>query len=100
MLELEGVPYAQGADLVGRIWQVLHEKSYALDAAIEHKIKVAKEFQTLAENGDTERTAKADAEVQPIRAAAFQEVRQMLRFHLLVCIDRTGAATSGDTFTL
>ena len=84
--------YAQASDCLGGIWQVMHEKAYALDAELEKRIQVANNFKTLAEGGDTERTVKSDIVAEPIRAAAFQEARALLRLHLLGCLDRTCAA--------
>lgn len=92
LLQLEGVPYAQGSDLLGSLWQALHEKAYALDAELARKIKVANDFKALAESGDTTRTTKDDIVQQPINVATLQEARSLLRFHLLGCIDNTGAA--------
>jgi len=92
LLQLEGVPYAQGSSLLGGLWQALHEKAYALDAELVRKIKVANDFKALAESGDHTRTTKDDIAQQPINAATLQEARSLLRFHLLGCIDNTGAA--------
>lgn len=92
LLQLEGVPYAQGSSLLGGLWQALHEKAYALDAELARKIQVANNFKALAESGDHERTTKDDIVQQPINAATLQEARSLLRFHLLGCIDNTGAA--------
>ena len=93
LLSLENVPYMQGASLLGGLWQSVHQKAYALDAELKRKIEVSNSFKALAESGDTERTAKSDIITEPIRAAALQEARSLLRFHLLGCIDRTSAAT-------
>ena len=92
LLQLEGVPYAQGSSLLGGLWQALHEKAYALDAELARKIKVANNFKALAESGDHTRTTKDDIVQQPINVATLQEARSLLRFHLLGCIDNTGAA--------
>ena len=92
MLQICGVPKMQGLELVGGIWQAIREKSYELDAALEAKIKAANHLKTLAENGDNERTVKSDIVAEAIRAHALNEARQMLRFHLLGCIDNTEAA--------
>lgn len=83
--------YAQASDLIGGIWQSVREKAYELDAELERRIKAANDFKALAESGDTERTTKSDIEAEPIRAAALQEARMLLRFHLLGRIDQTGA---------
>lgn len=91
LLQLEGVSHEQGASLLGGLWQSLHEKAYALDAELERKIKAADDFKALAESGDTKRVVASDVIAEPIRAAALQEARSLLRFHLLGCIDNTGA---------
>lgn len=81
----------QAEGLLGGIWQVLHEKAYALDAELERRIKVASDFKALAEVGDAERTAKDDITLQSSRMAVLQEARSLLRLYLLGCIDRTEA---------
>jgi hypothetical protein len=91
LLQLEGVPYGPGSSLLGGLWQALHEKAYALDAELARKIKVANDFKALAETGDHTRTTKDDITLQANRVAALQEARLLLRFHILSCIDRTGA---------
>lgn len=92
LLQSEGIPFEQGSSLLGGLWQALHTKAYALDDELARKIKVANDFKALAESGDTTRTTKDDALKQPINAATLQEARSLLRFHLLGCIDNTGAA--------
>lgn len=92
LLQLEGVPYAQGSSLLGGLWHALHEKAYALDAELARKIKVANDFKVLAEKGDRTRVATIDTIAEPIRAHALQEARALLRLHLLGSIDNTGAA--------
>ena len=86
--------FPQASDFAGGIWQTLHEKSYALDAALEHKMKVSDEFARRAQNGEMTTVTKQCAEREAIRALAFQEARMLLRQHLLCCIDRTMAAIS------
>lgn len=83
--------YAQSSDLIGGIWQVMREKAYALDTELEHKIQAANDLAKLAESGDRKRVVESDIIAEPIRAAAYQEARALLRFHLLGALDRTGA---------
>lgn len=78
-------------DLLGGIWQVLHEKAYALDAELKRRIQVANNYRALAESGDKERVTEDDIILQANRSAALQEARSLLRLHLLGCIDRTEA---------
>ena len=83
--------YSQADDLIGGIWQVIREKSYALDAELEKRIAVAKQFAEEAKHDNT-RTVIYDVTAEAIRARALQETRSLLRLHILGCIDRTGAA--------
>jgi hypothetical protein len=92
MLELEGIPYAQGSRLVGGIWQAVFEKSYALDAELAHKIEASKKFKALAESGDRTTVTESDIIAEAARAAVLQDARSLLRFHLLCFINQTGAS--------
>lgn len=83
--------YPQASDLVGGIWQALHAKAYALDAELDKRIAVAKQFAEEAKHDNT-RTVIHDVTAEAIRVRALQETRSLLRFHLLGCIDNTGAA--------
>lgn len=92
MLQAEGVPFAEGSNLVGGIWQAIHEKAYALDAELNRKIEASNKFKALAESGDRAAVTESDIIAESARAAAYQDARSLLRFHLLCFIDQTGAA--------
>ena len=83
--------HTQAADCIGGIWQAIHEKAYALDSELERRYIASDELRKLAESGDNKRTVKSDVIAEPIRMAALQEARSLLRLHLLGCIDMTGA---------
>lgn len=92
LVHLEGIPFAQGEHLLGSVWQAFSEKAYALDAALKSQVEVSKKFSEMAKAGDTLHVVKDDEKNEAMRAAVYQECRSLLRFHLLSCIDRTGAA--------
>ena len=85
------VPYAQGSELIGSIWQSIRQRAYALDAELDRKTAVANAFRAKAMAGDLETAVKSDIHDEAIRAAAFAEARGLLRLHLLGRIDRTEA---------